>query len=237
MSEKTHIGFLGDESGSMQGKEKAMVEGFNEFTTNVKRDTEGKEVQVTLGFFDLGTHADILRIKIDGDIRSIGSLQDDAYRPWGSTPLNDATVRMIKQMEKSGADKYLLVIFTDGYENASETKTADVRKLISEKEQQGWEFIYLGANQDAWAEGQSRGVARTSSFNFDATDEGTRSSFATVSALATSRATKSPSAYRTEKDELHASMGGKIDSSSDNQKVSDPKVESAADKARSLISR
>ena len=64
---------------------------------------------------------------------------------------------MDKRVKKG--HRAMLVILTDGLENASETSSADVRKLIHAREKRGWEFIYLGANQDAWAESQRIGLA------------------------------------------------------------------------------
>lgn len=238
-SERTHIGFLGDESGSMSGNKKAMVDSFNEFVGQVRKDTNGKAVRLTLGFFDLGGGKDILRVKVDSPLVDVGELSYDAYNPRGSTPLNDATARMISHMEKVSADKRLLVIFTDGLENASEMSTSDLRKLIAEKESEGWEFIYLGANQDAWAEGQTRGVARTSSYNTSATPDGMKRSMGHVAFLASARVNLDPGEYVMTKDQVHASMGGKIDESDDTTDSS-PKSESvsgdAATRAADLIS-
>jgi hypothetical protein len=211
MSKSTHIGFLGDESGSMAGNQQAMVEGFNDFVGNVRKDTAGKDVQMTLGFFDLRGDDSILRIKMDGPLKDCRELSLDDYKPHGSTPLNDATVQMIHRMEKNGANRKLLVIFTDGHENASEMSTKKVRKLIAKKEKQGWEFIYLGANQDAWDEGAQRGIASKRSYNFTSSEAGTRSSFAVASELASMRTNLDSPMFSRAADALHDENSGTIE--------------------------
>ena len=63
-----------------------------------------------------------------------------------------------------------MVIFTDGEENASTEWTLDgIRKKIEEKQGDGWAFVYLGANQDAWQVGSSMGVAASNISTYDPT--------------------------------------------------------------------
>jgi hypothetical protein len=211
-SEKTHIGFLGDESGSMSGNQQAMVDGFNDFIGKLRGDVKDKDVEITLGFFDLGSDPDILRVRIDGKLNDCRELTLSDYRPRGSTPLNDATLQMIRKLEQKSSDgeKVMLVIFTDGMENASEASTSDVRKIIAKKEQQGWEFLYLGANQDAWNEGTQRGVSPQRSFNTVATPAGMRATMDVVAGAASSYSMLSSEDYKNEADELHARTKGHI---------------------------
>ena len=62
---------------------------------------------------------------------------------------------------------------TDGLENCSRTTSAKLRKMILAREKAGWEFIYLGANQDSWAESQKVAMAKAGgSFDFQANDGG-----------------------------------------------------------------
>jgi len=61
-----------------------------------------------------------------------------------------------------------LIILTDGHENASiEYTKAHVKDLIEQKQKDGWTVIYLGANQDAFAEGGSLGIAPHMTMNYD----------------------------------------------------------------------
>jgi hypothetical protein len=195
----------------MAGNRQAMVEGFNDFVGNIRKETRGKDVHITLGFFDLGGDPDILRIRIDGSLHECRELSLNDYQPRGSTPLNDATVKMIHRMDKSGAEKKLLVIFTDGLENASEMSTKKVRKLIAKKERQGWEFIYLGANQDAWDEGGQRGISAKRAYNFTSSADGTRSSLTMASRLASLHTNLDAPQFSRAADKLHEESGGKVE--------------------------
>lgn len=109
-------------------------------------------------------------------LEEVATLADGAYRPRGATPLNDAVVATIRAIDARAArdDRVMLVVLTDGLENASETPSRTVRDLIAEREAAGWEFIYLGANQDSWADSEQIDVAaRGRKFDFLATPEGT----------------------------------------------------------------
>ena len=76
---------------------------------------------------------------------------------------------------------------TDGLENASrEYKLNDIKKLIKKCEDDDWNFIYLAANQDAFAVGSSFGVSAGNTFIYTATGVGTAMMFNTVNASATS---------------------------------------------------
>lgn len=80
--------------------------------------------------------------------------------------------------------KVLAVIFTDGGENSSREVTAEqLQAAVAEREARGWTFIYMGANQDAWGEGASMGLAGATTsqrVNFAATQRGTTSAMASV---------------------------------------------------------
>lgn len=76
------------------------------------------------------------------------------------------------------AGRVLCVILTDGGENASREVAPDVlAKVTTEREQAGWTFLYLGANQDAWAEAGSSGIPNAAGayFNYSSTPQGTKS--------------------------------------------------------------
>lgn len=93
--------------------------------------------------------------------------------PRGSTPLLDAIYESIKRSEQALAErpwfdgKVVFVIQTDGHENASKHRLEEIRALIAEKEAEGWEFLFLGANIDAFAEGGNMGFKPTSTIQYD----------------------------------------------------------------------
>ncbi len=58
------------------------------------------------------------------------------------------------------AEKVIFVITTDGYENSSSEYTAKtVRKMIKAHQEQGWQFIFMGANMDAVSEAEKLGIS------------------------------------------------------------------------------
>jgi len=160
--ETVHVGLLVDETGSMGGMEPAVVGGINEFVESLRADRADAKVRVTLSMFDLHANDPVVRPKYKAiPLEEVAALEPGDYRPRGATPLNDAVVKTIRGMSRAvkKGHRAMLVILTDGLENSSETSSRDVRKLIHRKEQAGWEFIYLGANQDTWAESQKLGLA------------------------------------------------------------------------------
>jgi Mg-chelatase subunit ChlD len=207
-----HVGLLLDESGSMTGSEAAVIGGVNEFVESLRKQEAGAKVRATLGMFDLhGTEPAVRFSWIGIPLEEISWLSLGDYVPRGATPLNDAVVATIRRMEKVSRDggRTMLVILTDGLENASETPSDDLRKLIRSKEEAGWEFIYLGANQDAWQEAGRIGVSdRGKTFDFEATPDGVGAALS-VSAERVQRYRAAPAEYR---EEL-SSMGDRIEPS------------------------
>ena len=185
--QRVHMGLLLDESGSMGGNEQAVIHGTNEFVDGLRDTDTDKEVLTTLAMFDLHGDEERCRVKYAGTpLDQVVNLHREDYRPRGVTPLNDAVVDTIRAMEKAKAedDDAMLVIFTDGLENASETKTSDVQQLVQAKEGEGWTFIYLGANQDSWATADSLGMARAGHvYDTISTPAGTRASLASVAQM------------------------------------------------------
>ena len=110
---------------------------------------------------------------------------DDIIRPRGSTALNDAVGLTIAKLgaELSSRDEddrpghVILVVVTDGMENASrEYTTAQVKAMVEEQTNTwGWTFIYLAANVDAFATGAGYGFAAGQTISYAADHTGTHS--------------------------------------------------------------
>jgi hypothetical protein len=88
-------------------------------------------------------------------------------------------MRAVDAVDDAAAGKVLAVIVTDGQENSSnEVDPETVKRMIAEREAQGWTFIYLGANQDAWAAGSALGMSGSASgqtVNYTSSPTGLRS--------------------------------------------------------------
>lgn len=123
-------------------------------------------------------------------------LTEDHYLPRGMTALVDATGDAIRALEYALADakkktvpkKIVFVVYTDGGENSSRRWTGEqLAQLIEHKRtHDGWEFVFLGADQDAWGQAQSLGFAAAgNTVSFAGTREGVYDSFVTLSAATT----------------------------------------------------
>lgn len=148
-----------DESGSMSSCRDQTISGYNEYLNGLRKD--GKPYLITLAKFDLASGDPTCRVAYKNTpVAKAPELSQDSYTPRGSTPLYDAVGITIKAIDSESTGKpVLFMIITDGEENASREFTAEqVKAMIREREQRGWTFVYLGANQDAWVTGQAFGV-------------------------------------------------------------------------------
>jgi hypothetical protein len=103
--------------------------------------------------------------------RPIGEAPALALHPRGMTPLLDAVgqtivatgERLAGMPESERPGRVLFVIITDGLENASrEYSKAQVKHLVErQRGRYSWQFLYLGANVDAFAEAGAMGIAQS----------------------------------------------------------------------------
>lgn len=143
------IVFIIDESGSMQGSEQDVIGGFNGLIERPKNENVGI-VSVSLYKFN----SDVTRVYLDVSIKEIESITEKDYTPNGFTALYDAIGTAIIETgnklsatkSKQKSENVLMVIITDGQENASKEYTSQtVKSLISTHEKLlQWNFIYLG---------------------------------------------------------------------------------------------
>ena len=175
------MAMLVDETGSMGNVKSDTLEAINKFNQELDKNTI-----YTLCFFNSLE----FRTKFDGVKRSdINVLQSNDYNPNATTNLLDSVMRLIKNVEiatlkMKSKPNVLIVIVTDGLENASvEFKGTEGRRkifdAISEKQKEGWTFVYLGANQDSWTEGGSLGISSSTIRNYQASNP--KQAFSTVS--------------------------------------------------------
>lgn len=161
----TLVAFLLDETGSMEICRDATISGFNEYIQSLKNDKDSK-YRFTLVKFD-SNH--MTTVHDAAKLKNVGLLTRETYVPGANTPLYDAVARIVHDTEKSaGKYKVLVVIMTDGEENASREHThTSIAELIKAKEKEGWAFMFLGANQDAWSTAQGIGINAACAATFD----------------------------------------------------------------------
>ncbi len=177
----TELVFILDKSGSMGGLESDTIGGYNAML-NKQKKVPG-ECYVTTVLFDHGY--ELLHDRIE--IRAISPISSAQYQVGGTTALLDALGRTIFKVENVQkhterdyrADKVLFVIITDGHENSSrEFSASKVKTLIEQKKaDQGWEFVFLGANIDAVETAGRYGIAPDRAQSFHADEEGIRLNF------------------------------------------------------------
>ncbi|MDU2242035.1 MAG: VWA domain-containing protein [Paenibacillus sp.] len=192
----TELAFILDKSGSMAGLEADTIGGYNSMLGKQKA-IEG-ECRITTVLFD--NNYALLHDRID--IRAVSPITEKEYQVGGTTALLDAigrTIHKIGNAQKHTADEYraekvMVVIITDGEENASREYSAErIKKLIEhQKTRYGWEFIFLGANIDAVDTAGRFGISPDRAQNYHADQEGIELNFRVMSeAVASFRQTAS----------------------------------------------
>jgi hypothetical protein len=154
--------FVLDRSGSMQDTASDTIGGYNKFLADQK--ALPGDCQMSLAQFD---HE--YEVRYEGKLlKDVPDLTSQTYVPRGQTALLDAVGRTINRTgERLGAmpeadrpEHVVFVIITDGLENHSREFTkAQIKEMIEHQTNAyKWHFVYLGANQDAFAEACAMGI-------------------------------------------------------------------------------
>lgn len=167
---KTELVIVLDRSGSMSGVAGDVIGGFNSLLEKQKR--ENGECFVTTVLFD----NEIKLLHNRTSIRDVAPIGNREYQIRGSTALYDALGGAVEAQvmlqrtlpDKEKADKVVFAVITDGYENASRKFSAQaVRKMVKyQREEWGWEFLFLGANIEAVQVAGDIGVAAERAVDF-----------------------------------------------------------------------
>lgn len=181
--------YLIDSSGSMAALRDDVIGGFNSFLKE-QQELPGK-ANLTLVSFDTTAKIVINRVRL-ADVKP---LTRDNYVTRGGTALLDAigttifradggyifdNVSLSTQPYKT---KRIMVIVTDGQENASCTYSkAQIQSMIRQRTEEGWDFLYFGANQDSFAEAAQYNISAQNTHNYDFTPGGIRYASSTASA-------------------------------------------------------
>jgi len=181
----TEIAYVLDRSGSMTSMTEVAIAGFNEFLQE-QLDQPG-DANLSLMLFD----DEFLTPCVRTPLQEVRKLTTETYVPRGSTALFDAIGQTIDALGKSLAaepeerrpGKVVVAIFTDGYENASQNYSmAKINEMIThQRNQYGWDFMFLAANQDAIATASQMGIASYMSSEVGNCPSGVQSSYKSVS--------------------------------------------------------
>lgn len=171
----TELVFILDQSGSMSGLESDTIGGFNSLIDK-QREDDGDVVVTTVLF---NNEMNIIHDRVD--ISEVKKMTKKDYCPKNCTALLDAVGNTIQRISKKHKElkeeflpsKTMVIITTDGLENASTEYTyPKVKKLIDKQTELGWEFIFLGANIDAVKEALRFGICEERAVNYKCDEEG-----------------------------------------------------------------
>lgn len=177
-----HYLIIMDRSGSMIDIKEDMEGGFRQY---VKDQLVGlpssMRATLTLHQFDTLHERKYSFMPLD-------EVPDYELVPRGGTALYDAVGMAVTRegevIEAMPAElrpeRVICVIVTDGKNNSShEWNKSQISALLAR--QSDWGITYLGANQDAFEEGDSMGVTRGSTLSYAATSTGTRAAWSGLS--------------------------------------------------------
>lgn len=205
----THIAVVLDSSGSMASIFDDTVAGFNHFL-KAQQEAPGEATLTLVEFtqpkiqgqwngswvqpnsVDFGKSDGVeVDMKLSfAPIKAVPKLSRENYVPSGGTPLLDTIAETIKRTGRSLAampealrpGKVLFVIITDGEENAS--RVYNHQRVMEMIQHQSivykWEFMYLGANQDAIAVGASFGLSASRSMSYGVTADAIGTTYGTL---------------------------------------------------------
>ena len=177
----TELVFIIDSSGSMAGLVEDTIGGFNGLID--KQKAEPGEALVSTVLFNDASKVVHDRAALD----AVAPMTRRDYCPMGCTALLDAVGDAIHHIgnvhkyarEEDVPEHTVVVITTDGMENASRRRTLEEVKGMIERRQKehGWEFIFLGANIDAVATAASMGIRPERAAQYRCDSVGTRRNF------------------------------------------------------------
>jgi hypothetical protein len=192
-----------DRSGSMGKVAADTIGGFNTFVEEQKK-VPGEATLTLIQFND-----SCETIYADVPLAHVAPLTAETYKPSGWTALNDALGKTITETGNSLAAKseaerpsrVVVLIMTDGEENKSTTFVGPhgLTKLSSmvnhQKEKYTWEFVFIGANINAFSAANNYGIDRGHAINYSQERFGQKNAFKSLSrGLAASRITSAAGA-------------------------------------------
>lgn len=190
-SDKMELVFILDRSGSMAGLARDTIGGYNA----ILKEQKEKNPLGTLTTVLFDDRYEVLHDHLA--LSEVRPITEAEYFVRGSTALLDAIGKtlsgVLRRRAESQAARGMVVITTDGYENASREYSLDkVREMIDAvSAQEGWQFLFLGAGIDAEASAADLGIRKEQAARFNADAAGMQHTMGVVGGLI-SEAVKGP---------------------------------------------
>lgn len=180
----TELVFILDRSGSMSGLTSDTIGGYNSFLEKQK-ETEGECLVSTVLF---NQNSKVVHDRVP--LNEIEPMTKKDYYASGCTALIDAmggAIHHIRNVhryirEEDVPEHTIFVIMTDGLENASTKYSSDdVKKMVKQQEEKGWEFLFLGANINAVETAKEYGITEDRAVDFLCDKKGMGTNFEALS--------------------------------------------------------
>jgi hypothetical protein len=177
------LGTLIDRSGSMEQMNPT------ETASAINQVIQEQSAQGDLTYF--GANFDnTYNMFINGAVSPIREITKSDIEPRGTTALYSAIGRFITDVSGKvhHGEKVVIVVLTDGMNNSypDNWNQSNIRELITEKrEKDNWEFIFMGANQDAVLVGNDLGVPASSAVTYNSTPKGIQNALRSMSSAVT----------------------------------------------------
>lgn len=199
-SEPMRIVCVLDESGSMSGSEEKVIESFNAIIKKYQ-ELNGGEAYVSL--YTFGSREEPVKLVYSNThLMEVAEMTAADYRPYGSTPMNDAIGRAMA--DHADYNRVFFVVDTDGFENASREFTSQqIREMILAKTEAGWDFTFIGADltqEQTQSMAMNLGLSASLTMTFDKSAMGYNARSAAVFGKLQSYTTASASANANAKD-------------------------------------
>lgn len=173
----TAVVLIVDRSGSMANIAGTVEDALKEFVN--KQTLEPGRLTIDTVFFDDEVESRAKMIDPEKDTLDL------SVKPRGMTALFDAVGLKIQSFgddlsnlpEEERPGKVIVVIATDGMENSSKEFTSELvaSKIKEQKEAYGWDFTFIGANQDAILTARALNIPEASAITFAANNAGASS--------------------------------------------------------------
>ena len=174
-----------DRSGSMGSIVDDAIGGFNTFLKE-QQELPGK---ATLTLVQFNHEYEVVCENLV--LKKVKPFTTKTYVPSGTTALLDAVGKTLNDVQKRIADmdkgkrprKVIFTILTDGQENSShEFSKSQIKTMIKKLDKKKtWDFMFLAANQDAFAEAHGIGIKAADAQAFAATGAGVKKAYTSYS--------------------------------------------------------